>query len=247
MIENKYKFENIDTKRLYAITFFSFLCYFFVVPRVVKALMLILGYTKENQIYDLVGNLICFVIMSLVLVITLYGYLKESIYGLEKYRFGENFKWILKGWGYYFVINVTLSVGASFLYKILGWNLTTVSANQKSIEMWIESGRVLVIIIACILAPFIEEIIFRGLLYRSIRKLINVPSALIISSALFAMVHMITEIINLDISHLLFWFIRYFANAMSFGILYEKRKNILVCIIFHGSINLVPTLIHILS
>jgi len=47
----------------------------------------------------------------------------------------------------------------------------------------------LIVISAAIIAPFFEELLFRGFLYRALRDRLGVGAALILSSLLFAMVH----------------------------------------------------------
>ena len=81
----------------------------------------------------------------------------------------------------------------------------------------------LIVIFAVALAPFVEEVIFRGAIYRFIKGYVPVFAAQIISGAVFAVMH---------------------GNLMSFlplliiGVLlariYEKEGNILLPILFHA-------------
>lgn len=92
-----------------------------------------------------------------------------------------------------------------------------------------------IFICAVFLAPFVEEIIFRGCIYRFFKGKISIKKAQIISGSLFALMHL---------------------NLMSFvpllviGILlariYEKQGNILMPILFHAywnSFNLIMLLL----
>ena len=50
-------------------------------------------------------------------------------------------------------------------------------------------GLVLALVSACLAAPVAEEILYRGVLFRSLANGIRVPAATLFSSAVFAVVH----------------------------------------------------------
>ena len=84
----------------------------------------------------------------------------------------------------------------------------------------------LLILFAVLLAPIVEEVIFRGCIYRFLKSQTLIPSAQVISGILFALLH---------------------GNLMSFGPLlvvgillahvYESNGNLLVAISFHALFN----------
>ncbi|WP_422678940.1 lysostaphin resistance A-like protein, partial [Clostridium tarantellae] len=73
-----------------------------------------------------------------------------------------------------------------------------------------------------ILAPFVEEILFRGIIFKRLRQSINIYIAIIIQAILFALLHpgLLHSILT-----------------MIFGILlafiYDKFKNIIMPIMLH--------------
>ena len=87
-------------------------------------------------------------------------------------------------------------------------------------------GIVLQIITTCIGAPFAEELLFRGLIHRRLRKVLNVVPAMIISSLLFGIIH--GNIIQGIYATLI---------GLICAFVYEKFKSLWAPIILHASAN----------
>ena len=87
-------------------------------------------------------------------------------------------------------------------------------------------GIVLEIIVAGILSPIAEEVVFRGLLYKRMRENMSVAPAIIISSLVFGMIH--GNIIQAVYAGLL-------GALMAYS--YERFKTILAPILFHIGAN----------
>ena len=81
----------------------------------------------------------------------------------------------------------------------------------------------LLVIFAVVLAPFVEEIIFRGAIYRFLKAETCVLNAQIISGSLFAAVHF-----NL------FSFLPLLVIGVLLARIYEKKGNILFPMVFHA-------------
>ncbi len=75
-------------------------------------------------------------------------------------------------------------------------------------------------------APFIEELVFRGMMYRHLKRAVPVWLALLIQAALFAYVH-----------GQLLWMIYTFALGAIFGLLYEYFDSLWPCILAHMCFN----------
>lgn len=95
------------------------------------------------------------------------------------------------------------------------------------------NGLVLVsfILAVCVIAPIIEEVIFRGILWRLIEKLISTNVAWIATSFMFAAAHG-------DILHI----IAVFPLGILFGYLRKKTNNIWAPIVAHAANNLLASL-----
>ncbi len=77
----------------------------------------------------------------------------------------------------------------------------------------------------CVLAPIGEELLFRRIIYTTLRKKMSFPRALFISSVIFSATHGTAALLVFPVSLLL-------------GYVYEKRRRLPVNIILHALINL---------
>lgn len=99
------------------------------------------------------------------------------------------------------------------------------SENTKSIIELLKLSPILIIVVS-VIGPILEEIIFRKIIFGTLYQKYNFWIAAIISSVIFALVHMEPE-------HVLL----YSAVGLTFAYLYIKTKRILVPIIAHVSMN----------
>lgn len=96
---------------------------------------------------------------------------------------------------------------------------------------------VIVFIIAIVvLAPIIEEIIYRGVLYKQLARKLPTLFAIVIVGIIFALSHFIPVL-----------FIYYFVFSTALVLIFIFHKNIWAPIIAHGTMNLLVTLIALTS
>ncbi len=88
-----------------------------------------------------------------------------------------------------------------------------------------------IVVTVCIIAPIVEEIIFRGILWRVSEKLISSNFAWAITSILFALAH-------LDLIHI----IAVFPLGVLFGYLRKRTNSIVAPMLAHALHNTVSTL-----
>lgn len=113
-----------------------------------------------------------------------------------------------------------LGVGISGLRDIL---------NPESLDT---PFRVLIIMVySVILAPFAEEIVFRGFLYGALRSKLGVATGAVISSVFFAAIHGYTVAGSCSI----------FLSGLVFATIYEKSGSLLPGMVAHGAFNLAIT------
>ena len=81
-----------------------------------------------------------------------------------------------------------------------------------------------------VIAPISEEIAFRGIVYTRVENTTNAVTAIIISSILFGLMHLMAGGIVLVIGAVLM--------ALVFGYIFYKFKSLWICIIAHAVANL---------
>lgn len=144
--------------------------------------------------------------------------------------------------GYLYVIfgNIISNVFINLIAFIFSSNYTPAS-NQIFIESMLnDNGVFLMIIGAVILGPIVEELIFRKAMFGLIRK----PQiALIVSSLIFALIHVVTELFSASFISIVLTTIPYLTMGFIFGFIYLKyNKNIYIVTLVHMLTNLISIL-----
>lgn len=92
-------------------------------------------------------------------------------------------------------------------------------------------GPLALLILAVGLAPLFEELFFRGFLYGALRRWLSAPGAMVVSAALFAVVHPVPN-------HVPIFFL-----GLLLAYIYEKTGNLLAAMVVHFTHNLITTLL----
>ncbi len=137
--------------------------------------------------------------------------------------------------------NHVVMMGLEMLQDFINWLLRAVASNEFNIDLFksfnetseiVYSGNLFVQILAtCIGAPFAEELLFRGLVYKRMRTKFNILPSMIFSSLIFGAVH--GNIVQ---------FVYAFLIGLIVAFIYEKFKTIWAPIIFHAGANLLSIL-----
>jgi len=90
---------------------------------------------------------------------------------------------------------------------------------------------VLVALLAVVVAPLAEEVIFRGVLFRALADRINLPVGLVLSSAIFAVIH-----IEVVVSQP-FALVGLFTVGLLLALAYHLTGNLMVAILGHAVFN----------
>lgn len=179
------------------------------------------------------------VLMSLILFITIFIIYKNKI--LHDLReFNKNIKQnIIKCIKLFILllgVKIISSVIIYFISASLGVNIN-VSENQSIINLLIEGAPVMMFISAVILAPFIEEIIFR----LGLKKIIKDQGLFILISGLvFGFMHIFPTNINTTVA--LIQSISYVSVGTLLAYYYVNNRNIFFVIIIHALNNLLGVL-----
>ena len=96
-----------------------------------------------------------------------------------------------------------------------------------------------ILIISAILTPIKEEIVFRGILYGSLRPKFGRTYALVFSILCFVLAHSTIQALiwQGNWTHCFYFFILFTVIAFLLVYIYESTYSLLLCIIFHSVSN----------
>ena len=149
----------------------------------------------------------------------------------------------------YYVGNVI----GNILTELLG--ITGDSENQKTIVALLQSKYVAIVLLTTvILAPLIEEIVFRKAFFDLLSKKtkMNSITIIVVSGISFAMIHFVMAILDILLSEQglgallseLIYIVPYFISGLVLGYIYEKsERNILVPITIHMLNNILSAIL----
>lgn len=123
----------------------------------------------------------------------------------------------------------------SFLYVFVMNSFFGIEAPASKVEQLVRSGNIssnILLIVVTIVAPFSEEIFFRGYLYSAFKKAWGVNAGLFLSALLFALAHL--EIYSFIPIFIIGWILAY---------IFEKTKSLFPVIFLHAVYNLILILI----
>lgn len=141
---------------------------------------------------------------------------------------------IIKTIWYTFIALIGIFV-FSFLYVLVMDMVFGIESSPSKIEELVRNRSIsntILLIVTAVVAPFCEELYFRGFLYSAFKKNLGVNMALFLSSLLFALAHL--EIYSFIPIMVIGWVLAY---------IYEKTRSLLPVIFLHASYNLISILI----
>lgn len=216
--------------------------YLFITPTLVEAaLYFFVKYIQVVDIYTLNIYLNFFsTLISLMFAVFLFkDFFLDNIKLFKQKLFG-NIVWsATAGLG----INYLISYLANILI-ILFLGTSDSASNQLLFESLMENGFLLMAIQAIVFAPIVEELIFRGLIFRSFRQY-NIYLAHFISAFCFGFIHIYQGLFAGDWTQLIY-LLSYGGMGFAYSFIYEKRKTIVAPMIVHMLNNLIATLIIVL-
>jgi len=111
------------------------------------------------------------------------------------------------------------------------------TSTQSSIPL--VSLSTLLAIVSVVLAPFSEEVFFRGLLFSDLDSEIQTVYAIVLSSLVFTGGHILVLVEQADISSGIASLFFVFVSGMLFAKVYSITNNILVSIVSHSVYNII--------
>ena len=148
---------------------------------------------------------------------------------------------VLKGWLLLFIMTILFALLSEILKQVLG--LSGQGQNEASIQSAFKEQPLLIAVFACVIGPVVEEVFFRQILLKYLRKCLSSWLSIFIVGLAFALTHMH----SLDLSE---WInaIYYLGGGLAFSIIYVKEKeNIYYPLVVHMIVNSLSFVIFALS
>ncbi|OHB85828.1 MAG: hypothetical protein A3J73_01785 [Planctomycetes bacterium RIFCSPHIGHO2_02_FULL_38_41] len=197
-------------------------------PIIVRIIYTISG----HKIQDLIGqrSIILFVTLFINLLVCSYVfyivYIKYrqpvSTLGLTNLNISKNIILGIKRYS----ITIPIIMLAGFIINLIS-NYFGITPDMQDVVKWLLEEKSLFVIVSLIffgtiVAPFLEEIIFRGFLQSALKNSFTGRYAIILSSAIFAGVHMDP-----------FAFLQIFILGILLGYLFEKTQTLVASVVVH--------------
>ena len=141
----------------------------------------------------------------------------------------------LLGFGIYFVMSWQIT----FVYFF--FDLEPQNLNQEAVDLLLEETPWQMLLCTVIFAPIVEELLFRGLFFAPLFRKVPVL-AYVVSSLLFAAVHVVGAIGVLDATSIILCLIQYLPAGIALGVVYHRTGNIFGPMLLHFAINLLASL-----
>ena len=170
------------------------------------------SYLMQNYGHTSIQSVIVNTIMSIIIIFLIIAIKRVKFYGLTK---AERTKQLL-----YFIPLIIISL----------FNL------RNGIHINNSSSEVIFHILTMLNIGFLEEIIFRGFLFKMMEK-DNVKSAIIVSSITFGIGHIVNLLNGADLIPTLLQVCYAIAIGYMLVMVFYKSKSLIPCIIFHGVFN----------
>ena len=188
---------------------------------------------EKNIFYGVLINMIYQLTLIIMIGVAMKQYLITSFKKFKADRISVNIKRVLAGVGIAFL----LSCIAGIIEMTVCSNIS-VPANQSNVNGYFVDYPILAVIMSVIMAPFTEEIIYRGILFRFFSKYGEL-CAVLVTGFLFGTMHMLSSFGNANILLFLCQWLDYFLIGLFLGFIYKKYKNIWINVSIHGTWNLI--------
>jgi uncharacterized protein len=186
------------------------------------------SFIPENDLLYSFYALSLYLLQSLISLYILYLFtirkykVKIKDFGFRKINLLKSLKFVLLMW---FLILILLSGLVETLRLFFGDNIPGFAKQIDHIPLFGNNlfGYISLFLSAFIIAPIVEEIIFRGFILQGLIKYLSPLSSVLITSLIFALLHFeFASIIPL------------FIIGSMLGFIYLRKKSIWDCLIYHA-------------
>lgn len=227
MLED-YEKPTMNSKRVLLLLIIYFVIFLKFVPEIGKKITLMIN--PHAYMMNIPVLVTLYILVSAACVYIARPVWKPSV---EKFR-SEPMKYI-RMIAYVIVLILMVNFGLSILISLV--TQTDTSQNQQIIENNSMISPFYTFFYTCIIAPVLEETIFRGGIYTFVKDKLGVIAALVISSILFGMIHVSSSLFSGDLNDLVY-LILYAGIGAILGYAYERSQTIIVPVGIHAGNNL---------
>lgn len=202
----------------------------FLIPYLLLAIFLRLKLPVSN----VWQNFLFFLINFLVVVTAFARFLAGDLRILGK-RFWPAVCTCVTGFVLYWAANMLLSICIAIYFPDFS------NTNDANIQSMADKHFPLMFIGTVLLVPTVEETLYRGVIYGSLERHSRVL-ACVVSTVLFAAIHLVGYIGNTPPLYLLIGFLQYIPAGLCLAWAYAQSGTIFVPILIHTAVNLIGML-----
>jgi len=188
------------------------------------------GLYKDLTGYIVNANFLAAIVLNIVIVLGIFNLSKLENFIIAEYDI-KSVKNILKNGFSYFALILISAVAVGFISKFILEDVLNITPElQPAVQLLLDASSFNTYLLAAlavgVFAPIGEELLFRAVLFTSFKSKMRTSVAMIISSFIFALVHI--SLAN---------FAALFVVGLLFCIAYEKCRDIRVPMIAHSLFN----------
>ena len=229
-----YRLVGLSKSELIAGFIYLFL-HFFVIATLIYLIFWALGW--ELSLMEL--NLIYMFVGTIYLAITMRRHLRESF--VRFLHFGKSNLWVMPaGYGIRIALTIPVAMLVGIVLYIQGQEF--LNPNEEVVRELIDQNFLSSFLMIVIFAPFVEELLFRSLLFAPLRKHSRFL-AYFVSTLLFAFLHIFSALFFAFTPYLFLVMLLYVPAGISLAWAYEKSGSIWTAIFLHALMNLVAILL----
>jgi len=188
--------------------------------------------------YTVYMELFVFILVFITTIFLAKPIFEESSYnGVDNRR--DNFLYAAKSLSFMYLWMFVLNIIINLITQ------QTTSDNQVNILNMSNSYPMVTFMMAVVLAPLVEEVVFRGVIFRKLRDH-GYLLALIVSSLLFGLAHVYPSLLSGNYLNVLY-IITYSMLGYFLAVNYERSGNIYTSIGLHTAINFISMMLVLLA
>ena len=205
-----------------------FLVYLLVMPLMATKLFDLLEVVLDTTINDSLRNVLYYYTLFAVTVLLFHSYLAHTS-GRFLDNLNRSLSTLLLGLLVFYGANELIFRVCNVLFD------SRTNLNDMTIAAQVASAPRMTALIVVLLAPFVEEVLFRGLVFGCLREKSR-PFAYAVSCALFAFLHVWAAVAKWDAGYLILM-LQYLVPGLVFAYVYEHSGTLWTAILLHAGVN----------